>query len=171
MDRLITESKEPSDVLFIGDDHSDPNHRLLIYCAAKALKSSGFTHYLIEGSASAQPVLDQLGKGTSVELRGRTDIGPGSFGDKSFSDAVYAMADAGMKVIAIDTPGEPAIREHEITKNIQGVLKEGGKPVVLIGQSHATSTAIFESMPSVAKQLSESGYKVKSLLFPVRSIK
>lgn len=153
-------------VVVLGDVHNDPRiRRVLSYPVAIKLRELGFTHYAIEAPQDIQPTLDTLGKGQMVNLYNNPKIGPGSFADRTFADAVYAMAGAGMKVIALDDErnfngGEISVKERgeKLYEKLLYLLKEEkSRVLVLIGERHAILGEVYQGVPSLASRLIASG--------------
>lgn len=168
--------QHPATITFIQDIHIDSRIRQIVSDnEAAQLKELGVTHYLIEAPTTSQALLDQLNSGTSVDLYKKHHLGPRSFKDRSFADAIYAMADHEIKVKAIDHPDnyDPhkdlsrEDREAFIYAQIKEIIDSGGKAVVLIGQHHAEDDDLSSGCPSVAKRIVDQGHDVTSIKFDV----
>lgn len=161
-------------VVILGDIHDDSRIRkALSYAVAIRLRELGFTHYAIEAPQDIQPTLDTLGKGQTVNLYNNPKIGPGSFADRTFADAVYAMAGAGMKVIALDDErnfngGELSVeeREEKLYERLLYLLKEEeSRVLVLIGEKHAKLGEIDQGVPNITSRLIENGISTMVVRF------
>jgi len=170
---VLTSTK--AQVVFVQDVHSDQRVRgALSYPIAKVLYQQGFEHYLVEAPKRRQELFNQLGKGKTVDLYEKRFIGPMSFRDRSFADAVYAMSDSGMTVHAIDhdknysddntislTAKER--EEHLFTETKEAISKN--REVCLIGTLHARLGDIKDNVPSLAQRLVNEGRNVVSIRF------
>lgn len=164
--------ENPADIVFIQDNHFDSRIRhTMVYPDTKQIKDLGFTHYLIEAPETSQKLLDKLDTGKTVDLFNTSGLGPQSFKDRSFADAIYAMNGGGLKVVAIDHPDitkkvslDTEEREKKLTDNVLKILQEGGKPTVLIGALHALLRS-SEGVPSVAQRLVDNKIRVVSIRY------
>ncbi len=179
-DRPTTELPEAltsttAQVVLVQDVHSD--HRIrsaLSYSIAKRLNQQGFKYYLVEAPKRRQELFNQLGKGRVVDLYGKRFIGPQSFGDRSFADAVYAMSGSGMKVHAVDHdmnyPSDKPTQlsaekreEHIFSETKEAIGKD--RAICLIGSEHAQLGNIKDDAPTLAQRLVNNGYSVASIRF------
>jgi len=163
-------------IVFIDDTHRrTPVANILNYNDAQRLRDLGFTHYLIEGSAAVQPLLDQLNQHTgTVELRGENRLSP--FGaNPSYINAIYNMEGRGLEVRAIDHPAnfDPEARgsiteedrESFIHQQVKNVRAKGGRPVILFGGSHTQPGLIRGTAPSVTQRLLDDGENVATVRY------
>ncbi len=159
-------------IVFIQDIHEDKRIRVaLSFSVAKKLAAQGFKHYLVEAPSFRQELFDQLGKGKPVQLYDIPYVGPSSFGDKTFADAVYSMHGAGMKVTAIDydasydfsAASDAEAREAHMYTQIKKVLTSGERCICLIGSFHASLGEIETGVASTAQRLANDNYQIVSI--------
>ncbi|WP_454194411.1 LuxR C-terminal-related transcriptional regulator [Nocardia sp. Marseille-Q1738] len=164
---------ENSQILLIGEDHSNISGRVFLGRQAAALKAAGVTHFCIE--ASPHPAFDALNDGRSANLF-NVEAGPAWGGS---SGLVYAMVAAGITIVPFDvrSPGSKFgsplrdIRESHMAKTIAGVAHENPdtKIAVLVGMDHlALDQEIWERKTgafavSMNARLRDAGYTTTSV--------
>ena len=157
------------DLLMIGDNHSRPEQRLPLASLAQYLKQRGYTHYVIEASATPemQTFLDLYNQNSIRDLNAAPEnLGPGE--RSSFNEIVASMHAAGLIIVAGDHPDnmsrqnqhaqvDAQTRERFIVRTIKDLITAGGKPVALFGSFHTSA------MPGyAAAELSKLGIAVFS---------
>ncbi|WP_345498578.1 hypothetical protein [Nocardia callitridis] len=162
-----------SQILLLGEDHSNISGRVFLSRQVVALKAAGITHFAIE--AGSHPAFDALNNGSSANLF-NVEAGPGWGG---YSDAVYAMVFEGIKIVPFDvrSPGSKFgsplrdIRESYMAKTIASVVhgNPDAKVAVLVGMDHlATDQEVWERKTgafaaSLNTRLRDAGYKTISV--------
>ncbi|MEU1958426.1 sigma-70 family RNA polymerase sigma factor [Nocardia sp. NPDC019304] len=160
-------------ILLLGEDHSNISGRVFLERQAAALRRAGVTHFGIE--APPHPAIDAVNAGIPMDLSG-VELGPARDG---YLGLVWAMSAQGIKIVPFDVRipgsehGSPLrdIRESHITKTISQIVAEDPDAIIAvqIGMDHITEdqeiwqrTTGTSGMPLHAR-LREAGFTTKSI--------
>jgi uncharacterized iron-regulated protein len=150
-------------VIMLGEKHGNTSIREHIARNAAEFKKAGITHWAIE--APYDPAFDDLNNGNPVDLSS-VDLGPLSHIDKSYEQAVRAMASQGIKVVPVDMDQRtiPSSEEREpfLKDSVKLILADDpdAKVAVLMGSNHTDKNKSPHTVTSMTARLVDEGIKV-----------